>query len=136
MDEISTLKKLGLKNTPVRRAILTYLTQQKKPQTVDELLNQITSQGEKFDKVTLYRTVNTLTELNLLHRVDFGDGSARYELSTLPHHHHLICESCGTVEDINTCVPAQKIKQIEKGTHFTIRHHSLDFYGTCANCTQ
>lgn len=136
MDEVSTLKKLGLKNTPVRRLILGYLSDQKKPQSVDEIYTKLHSEGEKLDKVTLYRTINTLTELHLLHRVDFGDGSARYERSDLPHHHHLICESCGTVEDIDICITAPKIRQIEKESHFNIHHHLLDFYGTCANCAQ
>lgn len=136
MNEVSTLKKLGLKNTPVRRLILNYLSDQKKPQSVDDIYNKLYQTGEKLDKVTIYRTINTLTELHLLHRVDFGDGSARYELSTLPHHHHLICESCGAVEDIDICVSAPKIKQIEKKSRFKIQHHLLDFYGTCANCAQ
>lgn len=71
-------------------------------------------------------------------RFEFGSGRAFYELAhDKPHHHHVVCEKCGIVED----VPAQDSPQL---TRMALRHarrfssisrHSLEFYGRCVECT-
>lgn len=130
----SQLQQAGLKSTPVRRDVLLVMKDATLPQSVDEILEKLQKLRGKTDRVTVYRTINTLCDSQLLRRVEFGEGRARYELAELPHHHHLICQQCGRVEDTDVCLGQSKLKQVEKNSSFTISHHAIDFYGLCSSC--
>lgn len=81
--------------------------------------------------VTVYRTLDLLSELGLVRRLDLGDGS-RYELAE-DHHHHLICEDCGSVVEFELC-PLDLRMLPEVGEDFEVRSHSLEVYGRCSSC--
>lgn len=125
------LKQLKLKVTPSRMEVLDILTHSKKPISIagaKELLPQA-------DLVTLYRTFETLENLGAVNQVDLRHGHAHYELSSLKHHHHLICTNCGKLADISKCDTADLDKQALKISDFgQISSHSLEFYGLCKPC--
>ncbi len=131
---VPSLQTVGLKSTPVRRDVLGVLRKATTPLSVDEILEMLQSIRGKTDRVTVYRTINTLCETQLLRRVEFGQGRARYELAALPHHHHLICQQCGLVEDTDVCLGSSKLKQVEQNSTFVLHHHAIDFYGLCGDC--
>ena len=81
--------------------------------------------------VTVYRTLHLLSELGLVRRLDLGDGP-RYELAE-DHHHHLICEACGSVAEFEQC-PLDLVRLPEVGDNFEVRAHSLEVYGRCSSC--
>ncbi len=81
--------------------------------------------------VTVYRTLDLLSELGLVRRLDLGEGP-RYELAE-DHHHHLICEDCGSVSEFEQCpLDLERLPQMEKG--FQVKSHSVEVYGRCASC--
>ncbi len=81
--------------------------------------------------VTVYRALELFSELGLVRRIELGDGP-RYELAE-DHHHHLICESCGHVSEFEECpLDPERLPPEESG--FEVRSHSLEVYGTCAEC--
>ena len=81
--------------------------------------------------VTVYRTLDLLSELGLVRRLDLGDGP-RYELAE-DHHHHLICEGCGSVEEFEQC-PLDPERLPHVSGDFEVRAHSLEVYGRCSSC--
>src|SRR3712207_9164873 len=83
--------------------------------------------------VTVYRTLDLLSELGVVRRLDLGDGP-RYELAE-DHHHHLICAGCGSVAEFEQC-PLDPARLPQVWSDFEIRAHSLEVYGTCADCRQ
>lgn len=87
----------------------------------------------KIDRATVFRTINFLLEKGQIKKIEFGDGKARFEEAG-DHHHHLVCENCGTIEKISNCIASFLEKEVERKNKFLIKRHSLEFFGLCANC--
>jgi len=94
-------------------------------------LEEIRSRCPGVGMVTVYRTLDLLSGLGLVRRLDLGDGP-RYELAE-DHHHHLICEDCGSVAEFERC-PLDPGLLPEVGGGFEVRAHSLEVYGRCSSC--
>ncbi len=125
------LRSNSLKITPTRLEVLDILTHTKKPVSINDLSMQL----KDTDLATLYRTFETLKELELVTQVDFQHGHAHYELATRKHHHHLVCQKCGKIVDISKCDTTLLEKQALKIAKFAkISAHSLEFFGICKTC--
>lgn len=86
---------------------------------------------------TVYRTLELLGDLDVLQKMDFGDGRHRYEInetSTPHHHHHLICLKCGKVKEFGDDLLETLETAIAKRSKFAIVDHQLKFYGYCQEC--
>jgi Fur family ferric uptake transcriptional regulator len=123
------LKSHSLKVTPTRVMVLEILSKAKKPLSVKDIQKKL---GQAIDLATLYRTFETLRFSGLVLEVDFKHGHSHYELATMKHHHHAICEKCGRVVDISKCDIKNLEKQVLKLSKFKkINSHSLEFFGIC-----
>lgn len=95
---------------------------------------------EKYPEIglaTVYRTLDLLTELKIVDRVNFGDGVFRYDLrveGSRHFHHHLVCIDCGSVEEIQEDLLEDVEMIVEKRWHFQITDHRLTFHGICKHC--
>jgi len=128
------LKKAALRATPARIAVMKLLESTDTPVDVQTVLDYLEKKDIKTDPATVFRIMNMFTEKGLTKQISFNEGKFRYELTNRAEHHHLICELCGTVEDISDCnIPALE-KEIKKKKHFLVKSHSLEFYGLCHDC--
>jgi Fe2+ or Zn2+ uptake regulation protein len=116
----------GYKATPQRLAVLQALAAQQH-QSMGEIRQRCPGVGI----VTVYRTLDLLSELGIVRRMELGDGP-RYELAGA-HHHHVICEFCGDISEFEECPLDPKRLSLEH-SGFEIRSHSLEVYGRCAEC--
>ena len=122
---IGKLRGRGFKATPQRVAVLEAISAEQ-----HQSMEEIRTRCPKVGMVTVYRTLDLLSELGLIRRLDLGDGP-RYELAE-DHHHHLICEGCGSVSEFEQC-PLNP-EQIPPVDGFEVRAHSLEVYGRCSAC--
>jgi len=133
-DFSSSLRARNLKVTPARVAVLTVLSSSKQPLTVEEILERL---GEgTTDQATVYRMMNSFQAKGLVRQVDFEHGHAHYELAGDREHHHLVCVSCGRVEDVEGC-PIEKYYGgvLKKLPAFSqIYRHTLELFGLCHCC--
>jgi Fur family ferric uptake transcriptional regulator len=129
----SLLRTHGLKATPQRVHVLGLLAKAKKPVSIAELQKKADS---SLDSVTLYRSLETLVQNSLARPVDLRHGHTDYELtSDREHHHHIVCEKCGAIEDFEWCPEPSLEKKILKNTGFAkLFDHSLEFFGLCKKC--
>ncbi len=129
------LREKGLKVTPQRLQLIALLAQLNEPMSAHEIKAKW-KQGD-IDTVTLYRALDALVAASIVRRVDLQHGHTDYELMVPgDHHHHLVCTSCGTIEDFAGC-PAKNIeKRALKGSSkfASLREHSMEFFGTCKTC--
>lgn len=128
------LRDTGLKATPTRIAVLQTFDHLKKPLSVDDIKERI-----RFaDVATLYRTVESFVDKGIIRSMHVCGPRRCFELSALPHHHHIICKKCGTIEDIHDCNLAKVIQKIEstseKFDH--IMEHTFELFGLCKRCQQ
>src|SRR3989344_854045 len=132
MDILEELKNNGFRITPARKGVFKELLPL--PRTVEEIYSSLKEKNIKIDLASVYRNIQLFIRQGVVHEVDFGDGKKRYEpIKKDNHHHHLICENCGSIEDI----PLNEkflINQVEKKTDFKVQGHFMEFFGHCMNC--
>jgi len=100
------LEARGYRVTPSRRAVIALALAQTGHFTVDDLVTHCRGAG----RATVFRTIRLLTEIGVVCRVLFGDGSTRYMVSWRGHHHHVVCTGCGAVQDLDQCAIKDAIR--------------------------
>jgi Fur family ferric uptake transcriptional regulator len=135
MDSIYTLiRKDGHRLTNQRKQILTLIGTT--PQSIGDLMNQIEQEKLSVDKATVYRALDWFVEMGIVGKTKFQDGVTKYERVTNDsHHHHLVCNSCGSIEDIPLNEQAL-MKEVKYHSQFKVLGHSLEFFGVCHMCQQ
>ena len=127
---IQRLELRGHRMTGSRRRVLEGLMAAPAHFTVDDVLRLAVGVG----RATVFRTMRLLLDLNVVCRVLMEDGSLHYRLSTRGHHHHLVCRSCGRVEDFSNCDVSSLVRDLSRSTEYQIEGHWLEVYGRCASC--
>jgi Fur family transcriptional regulator, ferric uptake regulator len=128
------LRRHGLKATSARQLLLEALSRANHPMATHELVEDLAT---KVDQSTVYRTLDALTTVGVITRVEMRHAHAHYELTKEgTHHHHIICRTCNKTEDIDVCTLDSALVPIAAQTKFfrAIETHSLEFYGTCTTC--
>jgi len=120
--------------TAARQEVLKVLSSQ--PLSVREITEVLRKKGVTINTVTIYRTLEFLINLGFVNKTQFEGKEAKYEFADKHnHHHHLVCEKCGSTEDIYLD-EKRLIKQVENRSDFKQLRHSLEFYGICAKCAR
>ena len=123
----------GKSFTGVRIVILNILKSANSPLSPKQILSLITL--KKPDLATIYRNLLLMESLGLITSVDLGEGFKRYEISRPESHgHHIVCRSCGKIENIEGCGLQKMEKRIFRKIGFKIEKHRLEFFGVCAIC--
>jgi Fur family transcriptional regulator, ferric uptake regulator len=130
------LKNHGLRRTAAREAILQMLADAGRPLSNQDILQKRKGAGA-FDRVTVYRTLETLLDVGLLHRVQGMDGTWRYcrhKYESPGHcagnHIHFLCSRC----DQMSCLPEQPLPWIAAPEGAKIHSKQLVVHGYCAAC--
>ncbi len=135
-------KKNGYRVTLPRRLIVQLLTNVTGHPNAKEIYLRINKKHPEIGLTTIYRTLDLLVKLHIINKFDFGDGLARYELSSIctGHHHHIICSRCCQIIDYNDSFGEKEDyiqrlqEEISKKYNFAISDHEIQFYGTCEKC--
>jgi Fur family ferric uptake transcriptional regulator len=132
------LQAVGQRLTTNRQALLDALTAAARPLTIPEILDERPDLAQS----SAYRNLVVLEEAGVVHRVVGTDEFARWELTEdlSGHHHHLICASCGRVEDVPASAGLERsvaaaAAAITRTTGFRTHHHRLDLVGVCESCS-
>jgi Fur family transcriptional regulator, ferric uptake regulator len=133
---LSSLRDKGHKITNVRKEVVVMFSQADKPLTAKELHKALKTIGLSVNKTTVYRELQFLTDEGYLVEVHLNPKEASYESTDLIHHHHLICEICGKIDNVTNCLAEELETDVLKKKGFKIVRHSLEFYGTCADCSK
>jgi Fur family transcriptional regulator, ferric uptake regulator len=131
------LRAVGQRLTASRESLLEALVTALRPLTIPEILDERRGLAQS----SVYRNLVVLEEAGVVHRVVGADDFARWELAEhlTEHHHHLICASCGRVEDVPASSGLERsvaaaAAAITRSTGFRTQHHRLDLVGLCATC--
>lgn len=127
----------GQRYTASRRSLVELLVGADRPLTIAEVLDR---DGE-LAQSSAYRNLSLLESAGVVHRLVTTDEYARFELADdlTEHHHHLICSSCGSMQDF-TISPqlegslAKAFTKVASATGFRAEHHRVDLVGVCAAC--
>ncbi len=132
---VALLRRRGYRITAARAAIAQLMEQSAHPLSALEIHARLRRKNVRMNKVTAYRELRFLEGQGLLMPVQFDDGIKRYEAASLPHHHHLVCTQCKSVQDIEIDRHCEGLEaQIHRQKSFTVASHALEFYGLCGRC--
>jgi Fur family transcriptional regulator, ferric uptake regulator len=122
----------GARSTRQREAVLAAIARQRGAFTVVEIYDRARASEPRLGLATVYRTVELLRSVGSIRPIG-GAGEGAYVRCHSGHHHHLVCISCGAVEDTELCgAPSPAVLKRRHG--FTAESHELDVYGRCARC--
>ncbi len=122
----------GVRPTSQRLAVVRAVAESEGSFTVAELHDLARRFEPGLGLATTYRTVELL-RANGGVRALLGDGRPTYVRCHTEHHHHLVCTSCGAVEETKLCA-APSAAELQRQHGFSPAAHELDIYGTCRRC--
>ncbi len=128
------LKNSSLKNTKQRSSIIKIIESSKNPLTAEEIFKIIIMEDKQINLSTIYRTLNLLTNKNILLKILRGDGTAAYELNKMSHNHYITCSMCNRSVLIGCCPIKELSESVSEKTGFKVTGHSLQLTGLCAEC--
>ena len=142
-EEVNSLKedfrKKGYKLTPQRRAIVNSIIKNEgKHLTAEEIYDEVKRDCPEIGLATVYRTILLLEDLGIIYKLDLDDGCARFELAhegETHRHHHLICNVCGAVIEVEDDLLDEIEQKIQNTYNFNITDHSVKFFGVCDKCS-
>lgn len=129
------IPKLGPRMTRQRTAVVEVLREIDKFSTTKTIHAALESRGEKVGLTTVYRTLQSLAEIEAVDVLQTPDGETLYRQCLTPHHHHhLVCTKCGSSEEVEG-------GPVEKWAELTAAHfgyqlvaHEAEIYGICRAC--
>lgn len=135
------LKQNGLKVTTQRIAILEVLSNRPdKHLTAEDIYDCVRNMYPDIGLATVYRTIQVLSELKLIDKLNLDDGCVRYEIgkeskdNCTHHHHHLICLDCGQVLTFQDDYLERLEQKIEETMNFKVVNHEVKMFGICSEC--
>ncbi len=133
--ESSDLKKAGLKITIPRIKILEFLeTSKGNHQSADDIRRALHDKGEDIGLATVYRVLTQFEKAGIVERHHFESGQAVFELNEKGHHDHIVCISCGKVEEFFDEMIESRQREVAADKGYEVTDHSLTLYGKCPKC--
>jgi Fur family transcriptional regulator, ferric uptake regulator len=128
------------KLTPQREATLRVLLENEADHlSAEDVYLLVKEKSPEIGLATVYRTLELLTELKVVDKINFGDGVSRYDLrqeGAAHFHHHLVCIECGSVDEIQEDLLEDVEAIVEQNWKFKIKDHRLTFHGICHRCQE
>lgn len=143
---VKVLKENDFRVTNPRKLVIKLLDKSKEALSAYEIKDKLDSSGKEVDIVSIYRIIDCLEQNKLVHRVLSSNKIMKCQLKhedECDKHHHehhchhlLICQKCGSIEEIHCAGISTLIKTVETTSKFKIKKHSLEFYGNCSKCAK
>lgn len=128
------IRKLNLKVTGQRLAILRTLHEGGHHVTAQELYEKLNKQHPEIGFATVYRFLRALSDAHLVTEVRMGGLPARYELTPKSHHDHLTCVQCSKIYEFENKAIEALQEKVAYQFGFVLTHHVLELYGICPSC--
>ena len=82
-------------------------------------------------RATVYRTIKLLLEARTICKLALPNGTPKYALTRIGHHHHTICVKCGTVGEFMDTTVERVVRTIGSDISGEIVAHRIEFYVSC-----
>ncbi len=130
---VSLLKEKNVRMTSQRYAILEYLVDGNVHPTVNEIYDDLKEEFPTMSVATIYNNLKFFKEAGILQELPFGDGSSRFDLTTIDHYHK-ICRVCGKIEDFTypELKASKKLAEVLDG--FKVEKYNFEVIGICMAC--
>ncbi|MFE4593542.1 Fur family transcriptional regulator [Streptomyces laurentii] len=123
------------RSTRQRAAVSAALSEVDEFRSAQELHDMLKHRGDSVGLTTVYRTLQSLADAGEVDALRTSDGETVYRrCSTGDHHHHLVCRVCGTAVEVEGPAVEQWAETIAAEHGFVNVAHTVEIFGTCAEC--
>jgi Fur family ferric uptake transcriptional regulator len=133
-DIVSKLSEQGYRLTPQRLMILSTIENASSHISAEEIYTQVVAKYPNVNISTVYRTLELLKRLGLVTETDLGGGRVRYHPVDKGHHHHLVCQECGAIIDLDESVLVPLKNTLLHDYKFVADLRHLAIFGRCVKC--
>jgi len=132
MNHADELKSSGLKATLPRIKILEVFEHaSSRHMTAEDVYKALLAEGADVGLATVYRVLMQFEQAGLLKRSHFESGKSVFELNEGQHHDHLVCLTCGRVEEFYDAQIEARQRAVAETRGFALQDHSLALYAAC-----
>jgi Fur family ferric uptake transcriptional regulator len=129
-------RRRGLRITEQRAIILRALCELDGHASVERVHSRVAREHPGVARSTVYRTLEKLRDLRILSQTDLGRGCDEYEVVTHLPHHHLVCQGCGRVADLDHAYFAFVGDAVCRDFGFKVVLDHLAIFGLCRECQE
>jgi Fur family ferric uptake transcriptional regulator len=134
------LTRAGYRRGGARKAVLELLDGQpcaRSAVEIEDLLRRRTPVTRPVSRASIYRILDQLEALGLVTRLEVGQGVVRFEAvrDGSGHHHHLICDVCGTLTPFTDPELERAIDRLSQRVALRVSEHEVVLHGECADCS-
>ena len=128
------LHEAGCRVTAQRVLLLQLLHDCESHVGADDLYHMARTHDPHLSLSTIYRTLNSLKQVGLVHELHLDEEHHHYELAGKGDHYHLVCCDCGKVTEVDRALVDDMLARLQAQYKFQIIDTSLEFAGYCADC--
>jgi Fur family ferric uptake transcriptional regulator len=129
------LRDSGYRLTPQRELILAAV-ERLGHATPDEVLAEVRRQSAAVNASTVYRTLEVLEGLGLVHHAHLSDRAPTYHSASDHEHFHLVCRNCGRIVSVGPDVLSPVIDRLRDESNFAVDVGHLTMFGACVECPE
>jgi Fur family ferric uptake transcriptional regulator len=127
------LRDAGLRATRQRLTVLEALRGRDDAVTAQDLYAELRAAREPVGLTTVYRTLTALAEAGFLDTFA-RESEQAFRLCSDQHHHHLVCELCNRIEELESDLVEEWVTRVAGGRGFQVTGHRADIFGICSSC--
>lgn len=102
--------------------------------SAQEIYTKVNSKKKTMGLTTVYRALTSLSEQNIVDVVYAENGEATYRICVPEHHHHLICNKCRKIVEIDDGPVDEWVNKVAKKAGFSDVTHQIEIRGLCKTC--
>jgi Fe2+ or Zn2+ uptake regulation protein len=130
------LREAGERVTRQRLVVADALTAAGRQVSAQELYRRLRRRDPSIGRATVFRTLEALVAAGVARRLEQDGHVYGYVACRPEHHHHLACDRCGRVEEIDEAYVRPVAERVGVNLGFRIDDARVDFYGLCASCAR
>ena len=134
---VDAVDNAGYRLTEPRRAVADLIAARDGHFTANDLIEDARSSEVDIGRATVFRALDLFTELEVLERIDLPNGDHAYvPCEPQVHHHHMVCDGCGRVTEVEDLGLGAAIEDIQARTGWQVDTHRLELFGRCPACRE
>ncbi len=131
---LAALGQAGHRLTEPRRDVAHLIAGQAGHFTAADLVAEARGRELGVGRATVFRTLEVLSELGVVERIDLPNGEHAYLACEGVHHHHVVCKRCGRSRDVDDAGLRAVVRDVARRTGYRIDDHRLELFGLCPDC--
>lgn len=131
---LDALALAGLRLTAPRRALAQLIADQAGHFSAADLVAESQARSLGIGRATIFRTLDALSGLGVVERIDLPSGEHAYVGCAPTHHHHVVCSRCGRTAQIDDAGLRTVVREVAQRTGYRVDEHKLELFGLCPAC--